>query len=246
MRFKLFFKGELCPHSDKIRKSFISFIKKVFKSASEEKYNALFSSKKVKPYCYSPFLGESLEENIIGPNISFIFSSGDYEIISSFWNGIIILSKEKNDHLEINGKRFNLSNILLLPNKDINSDRVIFKTIGVSILTDPFSSPADFKKWYIIPEKENMEKFNEVLKVRVKQRYKLIKGKEIEPDLKFSLIENYPIKETIIPLFNGYLRGFRGYFLLEGNKKILKFLYDFGFGVRTGQGFGLLEIVKQL
>ncbi|MCM8767987.1 MAG: hypothetical protein NC921_04300 [Candidatus Omnitrophica bacterium] len=26
----------------------------------------------------------------------------------------------------------------------------------------------------------------------------------------------------------------------------MQFLYDFGFGVRTGQGFGLLEVIKQL
>ncbi len=249
MRFKLIFEGEkIYFKNEDIRSNFISFLKKTFQKASEEKYNSLFTTKKLKPYVFSPFLGEKFKENIIGPQISFIFSSGDNEIITIFWNGILQLKKEKQDNIILNNKKFYLKDIKLLPEKKINSKKVLFKTIGISIMTDPDSSPADFKNWFIVPEKENLRTFNEILKKRVKQKYKILKNIEIEPKVKFSLYEKDGktfIDETIIPLFGGFVRGFRGYFFLEGNPEILKFLYDYGFGVRTGQGFGLLEIVKQ-
>jgi len=249
MRFKLIFEGEkIYFKNEDIRSNFISFLKKTFQKSSEEKYNSLFTTKKLKPYVFSPFLGEKFKENIIGPQISFIFSSGDNEIITIFWNGILQLKKEKQDNIILNNKKFYLKDIKLLPEKKINSKKVLFKTIGISIMTDPDSSPADFKNWFIVPEKENLRTFNEILKKRVKQKYKILKNIEIEPKVKFSLYEKDGktfIDETIIPLFGGFVRGFRGYFFLEGNPEILKFLYDYGFGVRTGQGFGLLEIVKQ-
>ena len=249
MRFKLIFEGEKIDYkNEEIRSSFISFLKKTFQKSSEEKYNSLFSSKKLKPYVYSPFLGEEFKRNVIGPQISFIFSSGDNEIISFFWNGILQLRKEKEDNIILNGKKFFLKDIKLLPEKKINSKKLLFKTIGISVMTDPESSPSDFKNWYIIPEKENLEKFNEIMNKRVKQKYKVLKNIEIEPELKFFLYEKdnkLMINETIIPLFGGFIRGFRGYFFLEGEPEILKFLYDYGFGVRTGQGFGLLDIIKQ-
>jgi len=246
MRLKLSFQGEVEERDEWVRERFISFLKKAFQSASEERYKNLFSAKKVRPYVYAPFFGSEFEKSRIGPDLSFIFSSGDYEIISTFWNGIIILKERRSDYIEINGKKFILKNINLLPNKRITSKRVIFKTIGTSILTDPSSAPDDFKNWFIIPEKENLERFNSVLCERVRQKYEIIKSRKIEPDLRFNLLADYPIKETVIPLFKGYVRGFRGYFLLEGSPEILNFLYDYGFGVRTGQGFGLLDVIKQL
>jgi len=250
MRFKLIFEGEKVSfQKEEIRKNFISFLKKTFEKASKEKYNLLFSSKRLKPYVYSPFFGKKFEENIIGPQLSFIFSSGDNEIISIFWNGILQLKKEKEDNIILNGKKFFLQDIKLLPEKKIKSKKVLFKTIGISVMTDKEASPTDFKNWYIIPGKGNIEKFNKILNERMKQKYRIIKNKDIQPDIKFSFYEKNGeilIKETVIPIFNGYLRGFRGYFFLEGSPEILKFLYDYGFGVRTGQGFGLLEIVKQI
>ena len=250
MRFKIIFEGSCSIQNvDEIRKSFISFLKKTFERASEEKFNYLFSSKKLKPYVYSPFFGEKFNEDRIGPQISFIFSSGDNEIISLFWNGILQLKKEGQDDIILGGERFVLCDITLLSERKIVSNKVLFKTIGISVLTDPESLSSDFKNWYIIPEKENIEKFNKILNERVKQKYRIIQNKDIQAEVKFSFYEHNKeilIKETVIPIFNGYLRGFRGYFFLEGKPEILKFLYDYGFGVRTGQGFGLLEIVKQL
>ncbi|MEN3046978.1 MAG: CRISPR-associated endoribonuclease Cas6 [Candidatus Hydrothermales bacterium] len=44
----------------------------------------------------------------------------------------------------------------------------------------------------------------------------------------------------------GFLKGFKGVFILESSSWMLQFIYDFGLGVRTGQGFGLLELISEL
>jgi CRISPR-associated endoribonuclease Cas6 len=54
------------------------------------------------------------------------------------------------------------------------------------------------------------------------------------------------MKEVLVKHYNGYVRGFKGVFELSGSPEILQFVYDYGFGIRTGQGFGLLELVKEL
>jgi CRISPR-associated endoribonuclease Cas6 len=253
MRFKIIFYGQpidlLSQNKNvDIRRDFISFLKKSFEKVSKEKYNSLFSTKRLKPYVYAAFLGTELSHGKIGPQISFIFSSGDHEIISLFWNGILQLKKEREDKIILSGQKFIMKDIELLPEKKINSTKVLFRTIGISVVTNPHASPKDFKKWYVIPEKGNIEEFNKILNERIRQKYKIIKNKDMRSEIKFSLYErngNTLIKETIVSAFNGYIRGFRGCFFLEGEPEILKFLYDYGFGVRTGQGFGLLDVVKQ-
>ncbi|MFN4226541.1 MAG: CRISPR-associated endoribonuclease Cas6 [Candidatus Ratteibacteria bacterium] len=226
------------------RSSIISFIKKTFETSNRPFYNSLFEFKKTKPYVFSPYFGEEFEKKKIGKTISIIFSSGDFSVISYFWNGLLTLKENRNDFITINGHRFQLDNVSLLPNKKIKDNQVIFRTIGISILTDPEERADDFKNWYIIPEEENIERFNEVLRKRTEERLKYLKNINKRINLKFSFLDKNSIIETVIPHYNGYVRGFRGKFILEGEPEILQFLYDYGFGVRTGQGFGLLEIVK--
>ena len=40
------------------------------------------------------------------------------------------------------------------------------------------------------------------------------------------------------------LTCFEGYFTLQGHPEDLKILYQAGMGLRTGQGFGMVEVVK--
>lgn len=227
-----------------LRSSFISFIKKAFERSNPSLYKELFDTKRTKPYVFSPYFGKEFKEGRIGKNISMIFSSGDPTIVSNLWNGILKLKQKGDDCLNISNTTYHLTNIILLPLKKIKKSEVIFKTIGISVLTDPHENADEFNKWYVTPN--NLERFNEVLKERVQERLEHIKGIKKRVRIELVKIEGKKIEETIVPHYNGYVKGFRGEFLLKGTPQILQFLYDFGFGVRTGQGFGLLEIVKEL
>ncbi|MGQ9618788.1 MAG: CRISPR-associated endoribonuclease Cas6 [Candidatus Aminicenantia bacterium] len=50
------------------------------------------------------------------------------------------------------------------------------------------------------------------------------------------------MSETFIRYYNCFIREHRWVFWLEGDKEILQFVYDYGLGVRTGQGFCMLEV----
>lgn len=220
----------------------MSFIKKTFEKSLSNKFERIFPEKKTKPYVFSPFFGRKFKEGTIGPEISFIFSSGDFDIISYFWNGILELKKEKEDYIKIGENLYFLENINLIKGEKIKERDVLFKTVGVSILTDSEKKAKNFHQWFLVPTSKNQEYFNEVLNKRTLERMKFLEKEVNEEKLEF-IPEK--IKSCIIPHYGGYLKGFKGTFKLRASPEILQFLYDYGFGVRTGQGFGLLEVLKK-
>lgn len=263
MRWHLLFKGpgglDIPPN---IRSFFISFLKKVFSEASENLYESLFSAKKVKPYVFSPFFGEEfIAKKKIGKNVSLIFSTGDYFISSLFWNGLANLErKEGNVVLNLGNTQYLIDDlkqgIHFERGTRIFACRVLFRTVGVIVLTDPSKTPHDFNEWYTVPMEENISRVNQVLETRVSQRYTLITGKQRKVRIKLYLpsinelreskvLCNEVISEVVLPHYGGFVKGFRGYFILESSPDVLQFLYDYGLGVRTGQGFGLINVVRQ-
>ncbi len=262
MRFKIIFASSISSLPRDYRHYFISLLKTIFTNGSA--YENLYDDKKFKPLTFSIWLGEDLEiedEKIkLGENLSLIFSSGDPKILAAFYNSVLELKKEKKE-VELGDGKLIISDISLLPQRKILSNKVLFKTIGVSVLTDSNASAKDFKQWYLLPT-DNLERFNQVLKERTKQRYKFLIGEDKEFSLEFKNLTDgefqilkagcllgsrfdKPIKETVVEHYDGYVQGFRGVFWLTGEPEILQFVYDYGFGVRTGQGFGLLDMITQ-
>lgn len=245
MRLRLSFKGnELFNLTRDYRRFFISLLKRIF-NTSELDEN-IYNKKEYKPYTFSVWLGKEfeIEKEIKNCDIlSLFFSSGDPVIVTHFYNGALALKKQGG--ITFNKHNLTITDILLLPYQKINSPSVLFKTIGVSVLNDPSADKKDFKKWYIIPD-DNLERFNECLRQRTNSRYQFISRKAGVQPIKLVLSPEFSIiKETIVEHYGGYVRGFRGIFKLEGSPEILQFVYDYGLGIRTGQGFGLLEILKQ-
>ncbi|MEM3467628.1 MAG: CRISPR-associated endoribonuclease Cas6 [archaeon] len=250
MRLKVSFgeKEEVVEISRDYRRYFISFIKSVFERSG--KYQELYFYKKLKPFTFSVFLGdkfEIIEENkndkiIVNSPFNLIFSTGDLEIFSFFYNGLLDMKKE-NLGLRLKNSNFPIRDISLDKFIKIKKDRAIFKNVGICILTNPDESAKDFEKWFITP-KDDLEKFNQVLNIRMLQKYEIIKGKKIEAEIEFIPLERESIKEVYVKHYGGYLKGFKGVFILKSHPEMLQFIYDYGLGVRTGQGFGLLEVIK--
>ena len=250
MRLKIIFGKKDVPLeiSRDYRRYFISFLKKVFTKSGE--FENLYSFKKLKPFTFSIFLGdkfemiEDKEEKMVKvvPPFNLVFSTGDLKIFTNFYNGVLDLKNEKEGvHLE--GKNFPIEEILLEKNVKINTDTIIFKTAGICVLTDPDEDAKDFERWFIVPCQENIEKFNEVLEKRTLEKYRIIIGEKINTKIKFIPLKT---KEIYVKHYDGFLKGFKSVFVLQSHPQILQFVYDYGLGVRTGQGFGLLEIIKQL
>ncbi|MEO0290630.1 MAG: CRISPR-associated endoribonuclease Cas6 [candidate division WOR-3 bacterium] len=251
MRLKIIFgeRGDPFNISRDYRRYFISFIKKVFEKSG--KFDEFYSSKRLKPFAFSVFLGnqfelieESEDEKIkVNPPFNMIFSTGDFEIFSIFYNGLLDIKKE-NSGITLKNKIFQIKDISLNKIVKINEDSAVFKTVGICILTDPEENSENFDKWFIVPSEKNIEKFNQVLEKRMLKKYEMINQKKIETKIELIPLKGESIKEIYVKHYGGYLKGFKGVFTLKSDPCMLQFIYDYGLGVRTGQGFGLLEIVK--
>ena len=105
--------------------------------------------------------------------------------------------------------------------------------------------------------------FNRVFEERMNQKYEIIKGRKISARVRLIPLEDREkenlilqgvispffgqesIREVYVKHYGGVLRGFKGVFYLEGEPEMLQFVYDYGLGVKTGQGFGLIDILQR-
>jgi CRISPR-associated endoribonuclease Cas6 len=237
------FKVKLCltePKKEAIisidyRRRFISLLKRIFGKD--------FDEASVKPYTFAVYFGKNAKFSndfitVVDP-ITFRFSTGDEEVAMVFYNGIIRLKKEGYLHdLSPNfehGAFFRIEKIALEKEPPLKNK---FKTLSPVVIerkTDSKSSreryaipgDSDFNRWLV----ENQQRRTSILLTKPMPFTELY-------------LEPVSIEEVLVKHYGGYVRGFLGVFNLHtDNPEILKFVYQYGLGVRTGQGFGYLEVV---
>jgi CRISPR-associated endoribonuclease Cas6 len=220
------------PISIDYRRRFISLLKKIFEKE--------FDEKSPKPYTFAVYLGKNAKiqgEYILGvESINFRFSTGDPQTAISFYNGVLKLIKENHLH-NMNPK---LENVYFrIVSVDIEKEKEptgFFRTLSPVVVEratnsrnpeEKYATPRDKDfKWWLL---ENTQK-----------RYRALVGEDL--NVKTLEIEPISIKEEFIKHYGGYIRSFLGKFRLHTeSKELLKFVYQYGLGVRTGQGFGYLE-----
>ncbi|GAB6065980.1 CRISPR-associated endoribonuclease Cas6 [Aquifex pyrophilus] len=209
------------------RRRFISLLKKTL----GEDY---FSEEGPRPYTFcvyfkdAKFKGDFID-NVKGINLR--FSSGDIETIVRFYNGILRLKKEKYRH-RIGNQAFS---IVRIEREEMKTLTGAFKTLSPLIVER--IGFRNERERYITPDEEE---FNISLLENVKRRYEAIKG---EP-LKVKEFEFIPVKgkNVLVKHYGGVLKGFLGKFILRADSELLKFVYLYGLGLRTGQGFGYIEV----
>jgi CRISPR-associated endoribonuclease Cas6 len=240
---KMRFKVKLCltePKKEAIisidyRRRFISLLKRIFGKD--------FDEASVKPYTFAVYFGKNAKFSndfitVIDP-ITFRFSTGNEEVAMVFYNGIIRLKKEGYLHdLSPNsehGAFFRIEKIALEKEPPLKNKFKALSPVVIERKTDSrsprerYATPGDpdFNKWLV----ENLQR-----------RISILLTKPM-PFTEFYL-EPASIEEVLVKHYGGYVRGFLGVFNLHAdNPGILKFVYQYGLGVRTGQGFGYLEVV---
>ncbi len=172
--------------------------------------------------------------------ISFFMSSFDLEFMINLYNGLLELSSfDFGGGIILHHQRTHL-----IKEKKINSNEVIFKTLSPILIESKDGTP-------LLPIDGQLDDFNLHFNEIHKRIFKDIRGKE--PMEEFYL-EPILIKKTVV---KHTLKGFReqtgkpymmltcfdGCFKLKGNPEDLQLLYQAGAGLRTGQGFGMVEVV---
>jgi len=218
---------------DEYRSGFISLFKSLVEEQNE--YQELYASKKHRPFCFAARLGYECTLN----NHSFIFkgpvnlniSSGDHVFFAKLLNTFIARWR-KGEIVRLYQNKLKISNINILPPKRITKNMIVCNSLERIVLKDPKARGTR----YLSPF-ENSDYFNQILSEFSKDKYRYFTGKESVGNL---FLEPINGKFDSVRHYGGLVFGYRGRFKLYGPPELLQFVYDYGLGHRTGQGFGFI------
>ncbi|MEN3009360.1 CRISPR-associated endoribonuclease Cas6, partial [Pseudothermotoga sp.] len=142
-----------------------------------------------------------------------------------------------------------IKNILLLAEKTINDSEVTFKTMSYISVEDENDQPIDLFRNNDIDSKA-LENFTRHLNAIQDRRFKDLRGYGLKQS--FTFIPKQLSKKVVRHTLKGFrdqtgkpfmmLTTYHGIFTLRGEPEDLQFTYQVGLGLRTGQGFGMLEV----
>lgn len=167
-------------------------------------------------------------------------SSYDGEFLMHLYNGVLKMdSFIFNQDLVLKVKR-----VRMLNERRISEKAVLYKTMSPVLIEDKNEKP-------ILPDISNLAEFNENFNIIHDKILKDIRGFGLYNELLFTpvKIKKQVVKHTIEefrkltkkPYF--VFTTFEGIFKLEGDERDLEALYKIGIGLRTGQGFGMVEVI---
>ncbi len=221
------------------RRHFISLIKRLLK-------HSLFGQRFTEaapgysPYVFSTAFGRinrivpEQEAMIIRPPVYMTFSTGLFDLMTHVCNRAIVMKDEET----VLGLK--LGQIQLLPLKTLGSGAVQFQLVGHAVLRGREDYVGNIEASHI------EEAINTHLQTKLgflSQSLPQINDSVYSP---VKVLEHRGLTKGVCHHYGGKITSVRGNITLAGYPASLQFLYDYGLGVRTGQGFGLLEVMKQL
>jgi CRISPR-associated endoribonuclease Cas6 len=266
MRVKATFKADRLPIL--YRHRFMALIKEALEISDAGYKEGLYPdknsehSKVAKPFCFSVSMpagrtakkekiiideGMEIEDTVFNfpqnSSLSFYVSSSEYQFMVCLYNGLL----EMKFFPFGNGISLNLERVLMLNEKKITSDEVMFKTNAPVLIEDKDSKP-------ILPIASSISpiaSFNDHFNAIHERILKDIRGEGLYKEMEFVPVKLK--KQVVKHTLKGFrektgkpymtLTCFEGCFKLKGDPRDLQMLYQIGIGLRTGQGFGMVEAV---
>ncbi|ADC88643.1 CRISPR-associated protein Cas6 [Thermocrinis albus DSM 14484] len=214
------------------RRRFISLLKKILGTD-------YFESIKTKPYTFAVYMGKEAkftQDKIEGvKTINLRFSTGDTMLAIRFYNGVLRFKRDNQKHL-IGDTLFVIDLIREEKEKPITG---VFKTLSpVVVERMGFTNSRDPEERYITPDEEG---FQESFIENTLRRYYDVKG--FPGNFGNFSLRVLEYKKEYVKHYGGVVKCFIGKFIvMSDNKEIQEFIYKYGAGLRTGQGFGYLEV----
>lgn len=243
MRFVCEFDCKLLPVS--YHMMFTSLIKESLKKTNPAYFEEIYkygnekNNKKTKNFCFSIFMKnykQSSDVFEINDFIRFYLSSPDTNFVINLYNGLLNIGS-----FDYKSFKLSLKKILLLPDRKITKDTILFKTMSPILIVDK-------NKQFISPYSDEFQKeLNYILNLEIINA----SSKEIKKRIDFQPIE---MSKTIVKLeisdFKSqtgkrfmFVEAYKGSFKLTGDAGDLKNIYDLGIGFRRNQGFGMIEVI---
>jgi len=217
------------------RKGFMSLIKESLKDSSSEEFKRVYGKRAGRNIVFNCCFGKDMRidkkrENIVlnSPTFLFELSSPDTKLIAMIYNGL-----RKNREYAIFDSKIKLKDITPVNTLIRSKDRIRVRSVCPILVK---SSP-DSGSRYLLPGEES---FYGCLNHFCKVRYEEFFSEEFKGSVELLPLE---LKRVVVKHTGTYHTGFKGIFELSSSSKMLQFLYDAGIGIRTSQGFGMLELI---
>lgn len=230
-------------------------------------------SKKIKPFTFSISMpqgrtnlkekfpvdkGIEIEDTVFYfPQNSFLYffvSSSDYQFMVNLYNGLLDMKTfEFSDDITLK-----LERVFMLNEKKIAGDEIVFKSNSPVSIEDKDGKPllpfmAEGLRLKVEGQSSafNLQSFNGHFNAIHDRILKDIRGQGFYREMEFIPLKLK--KQVVKHTLKGFrektgkpymtLTCFEGCFKLKGDPRDLQMLYQIGIGLRTGQGFGMVEIV---
>ncbi|MGI5912427.1 MAG: CRISPR-associated endoribonuclease Cas6 [Syntrophomonadaceae bacterium] len=175
------------------------------------------------------------EQMLIKTPVNLTISTGLFNVMTDICNGAIKM-RHQNTVLGLK-----IQDVHLMPLYQIKSSHVEFRTIGHAIFRSP-ERYLDGSDLYQLEESINYHLITKACFLN-----KFFGPNNFSNDIgKVSLLPETRFRKGVCSHYGGKITSLQGHFILKGSPKSLQFLYDYGIGTRTGQGFGMLEVVQEL
>jgi len=219
------------------RRHLISFVKK---NLSDTPFFRRFEADKpgYSPYVFGVSFGRIVGKNndsiLIKPPVVMVFSTGYFDLIAQVCNGAIA-HKQKSSMFGLR-----LTDVNLLPFCKIHNERACFRIVGHAV----------FRGEHGYVDTSDPEGIEEALNTHLQKKLSFLSRQYGEQDhetlCRIRLEDCSRLRKGVCHHYGGKLTTVQGEIVLTGKPELLQFVYDFGLGVRNGQGFGLVEVDNRL
>lgn len=239
MRLKLYFQLENEKIDLDYRRIFLSYIKKSLQDYDESYFESLYrlGDNKIKPFTFSVFIPHPqfqpedilIKEKYLEMTISF----ADNIMAAIFYNAF---NHTRLKSFPLKENKMKLINISMLPEKRILGNSIVVKFLSPLVVRD--RNQETRKDYYYSFEHE---KFISMLKINIREQ---LKNSELEE----SLLDGFEVKaiqakKTVVKFYEKQIEASLGTFELQGDKRLLEYLYKAGIGSKHSSGFGMFTII---
>ena len=216
------------------RRIFIHVLKEAFKGTEFEPL--VLNEKRIsKPYTFSVGFSKikkvSSEKIIFKNPVYFDFSTPLHTMIAHLYNYIFSLNKR-----DIADLKITQLSLFLPPPRGITSSTVTFKTVGHMVLPKKEDKDMDF---------EESVKFSLLAKLKVLHEMFPSFVRISEDEINLLRILSHKLESSRVRHYGGFIATCRGYITISAPPSVLNFILETGLGIRTGQGFGMVKVVRE-
>ncbi len=168
-------------------------------------------------------------------DISLLISSPIKEFIEEISTSLI-----NNEFIELEINRLKVNSIKFLSKPAIEDSNITIYTLSpITVYSTLYTKDQRKKTYYYSPYEEE---FSELISANLIKKYRLLTNMVIDGKVVIKPLKK--IREIVTSFKGTIIKGYAGYFTLQGNPELIKVGYECGLGSKNSAGFGMIEVAR--